>query len=540
MTLNNGFTVTAGTPVLTLANPNTGQQGQQNLSVTITGQFTHFVQGSSTASFGAGIPLASPLTVNSATSATAVLNIDASAAIGARNVTMTTNAEVVTLNNGFSVTAGMPVLTLINPNTGQQGQQNLSVAITGQFTHFVQGTTTASFGAGIPLASPLTVNSATSATAVLNIDASAAIGARNVTMTTNAEVVTLNNGFTVTAGIPVLTTINPNTGKQGDVVSVAITGQFTNFNQSTTQVDFGAGITVGTVTVANATSLTAQLTIASTAALGARNVTVTTGTEVVTLNNTFSVSSSSPLLVDSDGDGLSDAQEISLGTDELNPDTDGDGFSDGVEVASGSDPLNSNCTPLNCRQSGEADSVAFSVLNNFVTSLEADSVTFSVLNNFVTSLEADSVTFSVLNTATGVTPLSSLDNPPDTTKGSVSVNASEGVNHNDADGDGLPEEEERRIGTDPSDTDSDRDGFPDGLEAALGSNPLDANSLPDTRPPGVLTGPLMEIRNFAVFNLNRPADKVVQLAKGVEHVGKALATSKGRWVVFGRFLHRFR
>lgn len=36
--------------------------------------------------------------------------------------------------------------------------------------------------------------------------------------------------------------------------------------------------------------------------------------------------------VDSDGDGLTDAQELALGTDPLNPDTDGDGFSDGVEV----------------------------------------------------------------------------------------------------------------------------------------------------------------------------------------------------------------
>lgn len=36
--------------------------------------------------------------------------------------------------------------------------------------------------------------------------------------------------------------------------------------------------------------------------------------------------------VDSDGDGLTDAEELKLGTDPLNPDTDGDGFSDGVEV----------------------------------------------------------------------------------------------------------------------------------------------------------------------------------------------------------------
>jgi len=55
---------------------------------------------------------------------------------------------------------------------------------------------------------------------------------------------------------------------------------------------------------------------------------------------------------DSDGDGLTDAQEIALGTDPNNPDTDGDGFSDGVEVyfaARGADlnPLvpNPGCPP---------------------------------------------------------------------------------------------------------------------------------------------------------------------------------------------------
>jgi hypothetical protein len=88
------------------------------------------------------------LTINSATTATAVLNIDAAAATGTRNVTVTTGAEVVTLNNGFTVTAVTPVLTTVNPNTGQQGQQNESVSLTGQFTHWVQGTTTASFGSG--------------------------------------------------------------------------------------------------------------------------------------------------------------------------------------------------------------------------------------------------------------------------------------------------------------------------------------------------------------------------------------------------------
>src|SRR5207247_3205605 len=124
-----------------------GQQGQQNLSVNLTGQFTHFVQGTTTASFGAGITVVS-LTVNSATTATTVVNIDAGTATGNRNLTLTTGLEVVTLTNGFTVAAGTPVLQTVNPGSGLQGQQNFSVNLTGQFRHYVQATTTTSFGTG--------------------------------------------------------------------------------------------------------------------------------------------------------------------------------------------------------------------------------------------------------------------------------------------------------------------------------------------------------------------------------------------------------
>lgn len=42
--------------------------------------------------------------------------------------------------------------------------------------------------------------------------------------------------------------------------------------------------------------------------------------------------------MDSDGDGLSNSEESSLGTDPNDPDTDGDGYDDGDEVDAGSDP----------------------------------------------------------------------------------------------------------------------------------------------------------------------------------------------------------
>jgi RHS repeat-associated protein len=213
--LDNAFIVTAGTPVLTTANPNTGQQGQTNLSVNLTGQFTHWVQGTTTASFGTGIAVAT-LMVNSATTVTAILNIDGAAGLGSRNVTVTTGTEVVTLSSGFTVTAGAPVLQSVNPNSGQQGQQSLSVMLTAQFTHWIQGTTTASFGSGITVAS-MTVNSPSTATAVLNIDPTASTGTRTVAVTTGMEVATLSNGFAVNA-LTTLPILLFNTGVSGNSV----------------------------------------------------------------------------------------------------------------------------------------------------------------------------------------------------------------------------------------------------------------------------------------------------------------------------------
>ena len=45
------------------------------------------------------------------------------------------------------------------------------------------------------------------------------------------------------------------------------------------------------------------------------------------------------LSIDSDGDGLTDAEEAELGTDPSLNDSDGDEFNDGDEVAAGTDPL---------------------------------------------------------------------------------------------------------------------------------------------------------------------------------------------------------
>jgi sporulation-control protein spo0M len=293
LTAANAFTVNAGLAAISSVAPNNGQQGQA-LSVVITGTSTHFAQGSSTVSFGAGITPGT-ITVTSPTSLSVSISIDPAAATGTRTVTVSTPNETASLASGFTVNAGTPVLTSVTPNNGTQGQTIASVALAGNFTHWVQGTTTATFGGGVTVNS-LTVNSTTSATASITIDALAALGARNVTLTTGGEIVTLTGGFTVNAGPAAISSVVANSGQQGQGLTVTVSGSGTHFAQGSTSASFGAGITVGAITVNSATSASVQLTISAGAAIGARTVTLTTGGENASLASGFSVTAGTPVI----------------------------------------------------------------------------------------------------------------------------------------------------------------------------------------------------------------------------------------------------
>ena len=86
---------------------------------------------------------------------------------------------------------------------------------------------------------------------------------------------------------PGLSSASPNSGAQGQSLSVVLTGS--NFvNQPT--CSFGAGITVNSCTFNSATQLTASIVIAANAAVGARNISVTNPDgQSATLTNGFSV-----------------------------------------------------------------------------------------------------------------------------------------------------------------------------------------------------------------------------------------------------------
>ncbi len=115
-------------------------------------------------------------------------------------VTQMTLAQDVYVSNIATIPIYNPkVILTVAPNTGQPGQQNLSVTITAQNTTFVQGTSGVSFGAGITVGT-VTVTDLTHLTAVISIDSSATTGTRTVTVTTDSEVVSLADAFTVTSG----------------------------------------------------------------------------------------------------------------------------------------------------------------------------------------------------------------------------------------------------------------------------------------------------------------------------------------------------
>jgi RHS repeat-associated protein len=206
----------------------------------------------------------------------------------------TSSGQAFVSGNQVPLTINPPARILsVSPNSGKPGE-SLRVTVNCQYSNFVRGATRADFGQGIGVS--VAVSNATTLTADLTIAAAAATGPRGMTVSTGLQVATLAAGFTVQAGQPALLSINPNSGTQGQAnLPVTITGQNTHFSDASV-IDLGTGIAVSNGSATDGTHLNAQLSIAAGAAAGARTLRVTTGGEVVTLANAFTVTGLATLL----------------------------------------------------------------------------------------------------------------------------------------------------------------------------------------------------------------------------------------------------
>ena len=183
----------------------------------------------------------------------------------------------------------------IGTQMGSHGQ-TLGVAITGTGTHFVNGTSAASFsGEGITVNST-TVSDATHATANITIAPDAKADARDVNViTTNDTPTSLSKAFTVLN--PRVTGVTPTSMKQGETRDLTITGAETTFTGGSTASISGTDVAVNSTSVIDATHIKVNVTAADKAQPGARDVIVTTpGVTTDPLASGFTVHSAPPRL----------------------------------------------------------------------------------------------------------------------------------------------------------------------------------------------------------------------------------------------------
>src|SRR5262249_23182464 len=158
-------------PTISVVSPNSLPPGQSGSSQIIG---THF-QPKAKCDFGAGITVSCKF--NGSTDLIALINVSSTATPGPRNVIVPNpDGQSATRTNGFTVPSPSPVsLTSVSPNVGEQGQQVLSVNLTGKgFSE----ENTVDFGPGITIVSGLFVGSSSTCNVEVSIQTLATLGPR--------------------------------------------------------------------------------------------------------------------------------------------------------------------------------------------------------------------------------------------------------------------------------------------------------------------------------------------------------------------------
>lgn len=271
------FRVRPQTVTLTSIDPAAGDR-LQSLNVIFTG--TNFNQNLPV-NTGTGITVNLKSLDSGDTSLTANITISGQAASGPRNFSVgSSNSQTFTVRNPAPTLAGL------SPAVGDAGQ-TLDVVFIG--TNFFGDATAVHVGSNITVNS-IKVNSETSLTANLTISAGAARGEREFSVTNSGPGggTSAAQTFTVRPQSVILDSIDPTGGNRLDTLEVVFTGA--NLSEDLT-VNVGPNITVNQKQLADATRLTASITIDSAAATGPRLLSLGTSN-----SQTFTVSNPAPVL----------------------------------------------------------------------------------------------------------------------------------------------------------------------------------------------------------------------------------------------------
>ncbi|MFA5761626.1 MAG: IPT/TIG domain-containing protein, partial [Dehalococcoidales bacterium] len=319
-TLPNAFTVKQALPVITYIEPNQGRQGE-TLNITITG--ANF-SGASALQFGTGVSV-NGFNVLSSNQIAVNISISSDAATGARDVSVTTSGGSYTLLNGFSIKQAQPVITSISPAGGNRGAA-LTVTFNG---NNLDGATSVVFGEGVEVTGFSGI-SQTQLRVNIVISSDAVIGSRDISVTTPGGSFTLPGSFMVKQELPQITSLSTNSANQGATLTVTISGA--NFTGAS-GVQFGAGISINTFSVLSPSQITANITVATGAAAGTRDVSVTTPGGSFVLPGGFTVKQALPVITSANPERGNPGSTLVVIVNGNNlTGTTSVGFGDGVEV----------------------------------------------------------------------------------------------------------------------------------------------------------------------------------------------------------------